>query len=142
MRATEQNAEKAIAKLRLMIEAAENANQAGEDAVVMAANGPPMHKVLATIISAIGSYLPPDGISAGDCLSIIIEATDNPTFNDMWLRMNVSEEAKSDQNERLIDALRRIEGGSFDGASTLAISGQWQEAFQRLQQIARDAIAA
>ncbi len=44
--ATEQQAEAAIKKLKLMIEAAENGNQAGENAVVAAAAGPEMLKAL------------------------------------------------------------------------------------------------
>lgn len=40
MSATEAEAERAIAALKLMIEAAENSNQAGEDAVVVAAAAP------------------------------------------------------------------------------------------------------
>ena len=36
---------------------------------------------LLTVVGAIRAYLPPDGISAEECISRILEATDNPTIN-------------------------------------------------------------
>lgn len=36
---------------------------------------------LLSVVDAVRDYLPPDGISQSDCLSRIIEATDNPTIN-------------------------------------------------------------
>lgn len=41
----------------------------------------------------------------------------------------------------LIEALRRIAGGNFDGASNLAAAGSWQDIVTALQGIARAAIA-
>ena len=53
---SEQQAEAAIKKLRLMIDAAENSNQAGEDAVVAAAAGPMMLAALRIAEAAISVY--------------------------------------------------------------------------------------
>ena len=38
------------------------------------------HAIMFTV-DATRAYLPPDGISAKDCLSMIIGATDNPEIN-------------------------------------------------------------
>lgn len=38
-------------------------------------------EALEAVISATQAYLPPDGISAKECISRILSATDNPTIN-------------------------------------------------------------
>jgi hypothetical protein len=38
-------------------------------------------EALLAVVDAVRDYLPPDGISADECLSRIIAATDNPTIN-------------------------------------------------------------
>ena len=37
-----------------------------------------IREALQKVIDAVGAYLPPDGISREDLISLVIEATDNP----------------------------------------------------------------
>ena len=62
--ASEQQAERAVALLKRMIDAAENSNQAGEDAVVAAAAGP----ALLASLQAVMAMLSEAGVVL-DCLS-------------------------------------------------------------------------
>jgi len=39
---------------------------------------------VAEILSAVGDYLPPDGIGKDELINRVIYATDNPTFNAEW----------------------------------------------------------
>lgn len=40
-----------------------------------------LRKAILTIVAALSKHLPPDGISARDCISEILGATDNATIN-------------------------------------------------------------
>lgn len=53
---SEQAAERAVEKLRLIIDAAENSNQAGENAAVAAANGPQLLAALRQAAAALSVF--------------------------------------------------------------------------------------
>lgn len=44
--------------------------------------------------------------------------------------------------EKLREALEKIEGGYFDGASNYVVAGAWQQFANKLQEIARAALAS
>lgn len=46
-----------------------------------------------------------------------------------------------ENTDALVKALEEIRSGSFDGASTLAVSGSWKLIAERLQKIAAKALA-
>lgn len=40
-----------------------------------------LKRAVAAVTDATSSYLPPDGISARECISLVLAATDNPEIN-------------------------------------------------------------
>lgn len=40
-----------------------------------------LREAVRAVVNATSAYLPPDGISASDCISRVLEATDNPEIN-------------------------------------------------------------
>jgi hypothetical protein len=53
----------------------------GEKAAVAAIT--PLAVALLAVLDAVRDYLPPDGISASDCLSRVIGAVDNPAIRSL-----------------------------------------------------------
>ena len=80
--------------------------------------------------------------AANECFSMCSGNDARHDFYAMWYPENRKRQAIiKDAAPELLDALEKIESGSFVGASSLVIAGDWQAFATKAQEIARAAIA-
>lgn len=65
---------------------------------------------------------------------------DTETLDKLYLEWSQFTQARNRRELIMTDALNRIRGGSFPGASDLAITGNWKMMYEELQFLARDAL--